>query len=290
MADDKNKQEIESYNRVELRAEKEIDRVYRIYRLLVFALGIIIVVGVTLATMFIGRSITDVEQRVSRQIKEVITEKKIDSLTKEIVKEDAQHYIEVEVNEVLAPFKEKMTNALKKAESDLQKLEDLLAVYITADSAMNGSKKAYLQLKNSIAKEGADIVSIATQYKVREIEKSLDGYRRAPSMYSPLTLNTADGNIPLEEIPHDEIPLDKIVTVMLTKPDMPDSLRHTCMAYINRCPRDEIFKIALTVFESDCLLTCAAFCGVLSEISDEKAEFLDFEGWSKICRKHLDNK
>ncbi len=75
----------------------------------------------------------------------------------------------------------------------------------------------------------------------------------------------------------------------MEKPSTSDNFRYTLMVYIKGDtktkgkPKDEILKKALDLFKnSDSLPTCAAFSGILNEISDKKAAFLDFDNWIKI--------
>ncbi|NQS88205.1 hypothetical protein HQ584_00190 [Patescibacteria group bacterium] len=101
-------------------------------------------------------------------------------------------------------------------------------------------------------------------------------------MYEELIAITEEGEIPFEKLS-----LDEIVRRM-HNPTRPDSYRHTYMVYIEDKPKKEIYQAALTMFHtSDSLPTCAAFCGILSEISEQKAGFLDFDGWTKICEEEL---
>ena len=83
--------------------------------------------------------------------------------------------------------------------------------------------------------------------------------------------------------------MDEIVEKM-QNPNISEENRHTGMVYIKRIrPKKKIFKKALKVLEtSNSLPTCAAFMGVLSAISESKADFLDFEGWIKICQGELE--
>ena len=173
-----------------------------------------------------------------------------------------------------------MGEAINEAKLEVKKLKNVFDVYILADSALNGSKTAYIQLK-AIAVQKTDH-GIAARGRLVEIQKSLLLYRQSPTFYQGLVKKTDN-----EQVPYENLSLDEIVDNMVS-PTLPDNYRHVCMVYIKNKPREEIFKKALQVLHtSDSLLTCAAFCGVLSEISDNKAAFLDFEGWIKICENEL---
>lgn len=282
------KKEIDLYERIADRADKEINRVYRIYRLLVPTLGGIVVVGLTLATILIGSSISDLEQRVNKRVDEEFKKENITTLIEEKAKEYtervAEKFIAAEINEIITPFKEEMRLALEEANAQVQRLNDLFIVSFVADKAKNGSKNAYMDLKNFAAK-GRTEVGIVARNKLTEIEKYLDMYRSPPSMYRSLVIKTDSG-----DVAPDKVSLHVLVDMMLKQTDMPDDHRYRLMAYIVSRPKEEIFREALIVFESDSLPTCAAFCGILSRISDEKANFLDFDAWTKICQKQVINK
>jgi hypothetical protein len=81
-------------------------------------------------------------------------------------------------------------------------------------------------------------------------------------------------------------PID-VLTKCLSSNTYTDTDRQIIMEYISKKPKDEIFKKAIQVFDSDSLPACAIFCGILSGISEEKANFLDFDAWTEICKKHV---
>ena len=296
MADNPSKteenKEIDRYEKIVDRAHKEVEWVSSTYKRVFWGLSIVFTAGTILAVIFIGRTTSEVKDRlnqeidiVERQVKSQIDEEfgteKIQKLVEETAKKFTEEKVKNFVNEAIHPLQEEMQNNVDSANFEVQKLKDLFSVYVAADQAMAGSKNAYIKVK-SFAAEGKPDIGIAAKARLVEIERYLDMYREAPSFYSGLSVTKNGVKTSL-----DEISLDEIVNLMLEKPTLGDDYRRTCMAHIKKKPKKEIFEKALIVFASDSLPTCAAFCGVLSDISDEKARFLDFDGWTKICQEQL---
>ncbi len=299
--------EIDRYEKIVDRAQKEITGVRYIYMWLAAVLGIVIAGGGYVTWSSFGSFRTEMkadmeaeakliksrinlevdilQRQVKSRIDEEFKKEKIQSLIEQKAKEHtekaAQQYITEQINAVITPFKTEIQNTRAEANLELQRLKDLFTVYDTADQAMAGSKNAYIKLKSLTADKETDI-RIAARARLVEIDRYLDIYRDAPKLFSPLSA-TRHG----VRTSFDKITLDEIVTMMLGQPSLRDAYRHTCMVYIQKKAKKEVFEAALRVFASDSLPTCAAFCGVLSKVSDKKAEFLDFDGWTKICQKQL---
>ena len=103
-------------------------------------------------------------------------------------------------------------------------------------------------------------------------------------MYQSLTFKTATG-----DIPYDKLSLNDIVAAM-ENPALPDNYRHTCMVYIKGKPKEEIVKSFGSIKNIGFVTYKWGFCGVLAEILETKAGFLDFDGWIEICQKELEKK
>ena len=204
----------------------------------------------------------------------------IDEKAKLYVETEAQKYISKRVEETIAPFQKEIKGIVESANKDLENVNQFLQIYQLSDRARIDSKSAYLELV-ALATGQSTYASVAKNHLI-EIQKHLQLYRDTPSFYQELMAITDQG-----QIPYEKLPLDEIVRRM-HNPTMPDNYRHTCMVYIRDKPKKEIYQVALTVFRtSNSLPICAAVCGVLSEISEQKAGFLDFDGWSKICEEEL---
>lgn len=310
MENNKNKEEtkdLDRYDKIVECARKETDRVHSAYRWQAGSLGIIIATGITIATFLIGGSIRDVkndfrsmksdiyadvntfQRQVDNRIDEEFKTEKMQALiekkAREYTEKAAQQYIKNEVNEMIAPFKYEMQNATNEANAQILKLNSLSHVLYIASHAKSGSKRAFLDLSRYAAKEGTE-ESIIARDNITEIRRDLSQYRKVVGQSSfgriDIYRYTSDGNS--VSIKND--PIDALVRSLIVAPD---NERQVIMEYISKKPKEEIFKMSLTVFESDSLPACAIFCGILTEISEEnpKPDFLNFDAWAEICKKHV---
>jgi hypothetical protein len=204
----------------------------------------------------------------------------IDVKAKEHTEARVNTYVDSRVDELLTPFRNEMQDALNQASGQLEKLNTLFAVFVTADNAKNGSKSSYLELKRYAAEDRTQ-VGIAARERLRDIERDLQVYRNVPGVHIGLSVSTERGKVKLKDLP-----LDEIVKVMLD-PLVSHDRRRRCMPYVTKRPKHEVLQKAMVVFRSDSLPTCAGFCGVLSHMLGNEAEFLDFDGWLEACEKEL---
>ena len=248
----------------------------------------------TLLATFTGVSLWGIMQRAKTQMEQLVAkqfeERRIQKFFREVAADRASVLMTEQIQPEVTKFKAELADQLQelkgyveKANIDVQNLNSLFDVYVCADTALNGSKAAYILLRN-IASQQTRYGLVATN-KMIEIQKNLQLYLNTPAMYQSLTIKTATGDIPCETLS-----LNDIVAAM-ENPALPDNYRHTCMVYIKAKPKEEILKKALEVLKtSNSLPTSAAFCGVLAEISENKAGFLDFDGWIEICQRELEKK
>jgi hypothetical protein len=309
----KNKEEtkdIDRYDKIVECARKEIDRVHSAYRWQAGSLGIIIATGITIATFLIGGSFRDMkssmndefqsmksgvyadvntfQRQVNNRIDEEFKTEKMQSLIKDTAREytekAAQQYIATEVNGVITPFKKEIQNTINDANAQIQKLNSLYHVLDIASHAKSGSKNAFAELVRYEAKEGTE-ESIIARDNLTEIMAELKQYRRLVPQSS---FNRKDIYRDVNDSKKVCIQDDPIDTLVHSIPTDTYEERLILMEYISKKPKEEIFKTALTVFGSDSLPACAIFCGILSGISEEKADFLDLNAWTKICKKQVD--
>jgi hypothetical protein len=303
--------DIDRYEKIVEFARKEIAGVRTVYILLAGILGIIIATGLTIGTILIGHSISDIrksmsddfqsmksgvyadvntfQRQVNNRIDEEFKKDKIQSLiedkAREYTEKAAQQYITNEVNEMISPFKYEMQNATNEAKAQILKLNSLYHVLYIASHAKSGSKSAFLDLSQYAAKEGTEEAIITTD-NIIEIRRDLSQYRnvvyQSDFARTDIYRKTNDGN----NVSIQNDPIDVLARCLIVSPD---NERHVLMEYISKKPKEEIYKTALTVFESDSLPACAIFCGILTEISEEnpKPDFLNFGAWTEICKKHV---
>ena len=298
--------DIDRYDKIVECARKEIDRVHSAYRWQAGSLGIIIATSITIATFLIVGSMRDVkndfqsmksgvyadvntfQRQVNNRIDEEFKTEKMQSVIENeargYTEKAAQRYIANEVNEVIIPFKNEMQNTTIEANAQIQKLNSLYHVLYIASHAKRGSKSAFLDLKQYAAKEGTEETIIARD-NLMDIVRDLRQYRNVTHQSALARMdiyrNVNDGNrVSIQDDSIDDLTAAIVIS--------PDNDRRVLMEYISKKPKKEIFKTAIKVFESDSLPACAIFGGILSEISEEKADFLDFDRWKEICKKQVD--
>jgi hypothetical protein len=287
MENNKNKEEtkdIDRYEKIVELSRKEIERVWSIYIRLAKALGIIIATGIAIFTYLTWNTVSDmknsissevgkVQQQVNNRIDEEFKTEKIQSLienkAREYTETTAKPYIATEVNGVMTPFKNKMQHTID--------------VFYIASHAKSGSKSAFLDLKQYAAKEGTEEAIIARDNLI-EIIRDLMRYRsvmhQSHITRMDIYRDVNDGNrVCIQDDSIDKLSNELVVST--------DNERQVLMEYISKKPKEEIFKTALKVFESDSLPACAIFCGILFEITEEKVDFLDFDKWTEICKKQV---
>jgi len=230
------------------------------------------------------RGMAFVEKQVSERLEQEFQTERItnlvDAKAKQYTETEAQKYISKQVQATITPFQNELRDAVSRADSEVGNLNSLFVVYLLADEAQIGSKKAYIELQDLAAKSTPQ--GKVARNSMIQIVRSLQRYQQPPVMYQDLQANEDRGVIPFKQLSLDEI------VERMENPYFPDEYRHTCMVYVQEKPRGEVFRKVLEVLQhSDSLPTCAAFCGVLSKISDEKSPFLDFEGWIRVCQSQL---
>ena len=251
-----------------------------------------------------GLSLWDIKKHIENKVEDLVAKQFEEPRIKEIVEDAAKNRATVLMSEQIDPevlkFKEDIALKITKAEGKLSEIDDkirdanetvgklakLSYVFLIADIAKSGSKQAYLELKKLAAKEGTE-ESIIAKDNLEEINRDLRQYRRVSHQPKLARMeiyrDVNDGNsVCIQDDSIDILTIRLIIS--------PDNERHVLMEYIEKKPKEEIFKTALKVFESDSLPACAIFCGVLFEISDEKADFLDFDKWTEICKKQINKK
>jgi hypothetical protein len=148
------------------------------------------------------------------------------------------------------------------------------------DAARYGSLTAFVNLRQMASQE--DQIGIMAKRRIAAIIRDLSIYRSVPGLREKLAI-TKDG----ETVNIDELPTSKLF-VLLENPTIPKEYIRSLMADIIQRPKQEICKEAKRIFEtSDSLTACAATCGILSNVLGNKAEFLAFSDWAKICDAEL---
>ena len=262
--------------------------------------GLLIVL--TLLGGIAGVSLWEIYNHVQKKVENLVAQQFEEPRIKEIVENTAKNKASTLMSEQINPevikFKGDMALKITKADEKLsemdaqirdanaqiQKLNSLYHVLLIADIAKSGSKKAYLELERFAAKENTE-EGVVAQNNLKEIKRNLEQYRHTnKNIFTQMPLVFKQQG---KEVSIGNEPVTVLVNSLIIS-NFSDEYRQILMRYIAKKPKEEIFREALRVFESDSLPACAIFCGILSEISEEKADFLDFDAWTKICKKQVD--
>jgi hypothetical protein len=150
------------------------------------------------------------------------------------------------------------------------------------DVARLGSRKAFSKLKEIAVRR--DSFGTMAKRRVALLEKELLIFRSVPGFYSGLTITQDGKKQSVDELPTSELFLH------LEGPSIAKEHIPAMMAHIAKKPKNEVYLYAKRILESsDSLPACAATCGILSKMVGEKAPFLAFDDWSKVCQQELDN-
>lgn len=270
-------------DREELTKEIKKRNKYSFWSLIGVLLVVISIFGLSIPQAIKTGKLEIQEQIMNRIDKEFETPRiqaLIDSAAIEFIENKADTFYQERVEQTIGSFRIEMDTVLEKGRLKTQKLSELFDIYIIADEAEAGSKNAYLDL--SRYETDTTINGKIAYLKLVSIIRELRIYKQIPTAYQQLYFVEFDN-----EISFDVLSLDEIVERM-ENPTMSHETRSYCMPYIKRKTNKEIFEKSIDVLEnSDSLPTCAAFCGVLYEISEKRTDFLDFDGWTIICEENL---
>jgi type I site-specific restriction-modification system R (restriction) subunit len=251
-----------------------------------------------------GVSLWEIYNHVQKKVENLVAQQFEEPRIKEIVENTAKNRASALMSEQINPevikFKGDMALKITKADEKLsemdaqirdanaqiQKLNNLYYISYLASRAKNDSKSAYLDLKKYVDSKNIEENAIAND-NLKEIIRGLLKYRfvhhQPPMARHDVYRNVTDMNN-REYIGDD--PTDSLANDLISYFNSDDD-KQIIMGYISKKPKEEIFKAAIKVFESDSLSACAIFCGILSGISEEKADFLDLNAWTEICKKQV---
>ena len=231
-----------------------------------------------------------ISSRVDREFETPRIQQIVGETAKDYTQKEAQNYISSQVELAISPFRNEMENTISRANVEVQNLSELFHVYALGDSAENGSRKAYDELRY-IAAGGARRAAIARERLVK-VERDLRIYQDMPTETSEQLIATT----PSGKVSYRNFDLDELIRRM-EDPFLPAHYRRLCMPGIKFKPKKQILEKALEVLlKSHSLPTCAAFCGVLRALLDEgvfgerpegQPAFLDFQSWRALCEAEL---
>lgn len=220
------------------------------------------------------------EKLIQKQIAEEFEKPEI----KEIISNTSVSIAEQQIDEAIAPNIEKaeqdiqsiLERTQKLARETQEQLDLVERIILLEDAARFGSRKAYVSLRNIASTQGA--FAEMAKRRTAVIENSLLSYRYVQPRQFGLTILQNNERIDLNSLSTTEL-FEGLLSPSLPKEHIP-----AIMSYIVEKPKSEICRSAGELLkQSDSLVACAATCGILIRVLGEKAPFLDFEKWLKIC-------
>jgi hypothetical protein len=150
------------------------------------------------------------------------------------------------------------------------------------DAARFGSRKAYSRLVQLSA--NSDSLSTMAKRRVLNIQRELLILRSVPEAYMGLRITRPNG---VKQNADDLFTSE--LFLWLESPYMSKEHLPAMMAHIAKKPKNEILLNAKRILQSsDSLPASAATCGILAEVLEgEKAEFMAFQDWLKVCEEEL---
>jgi hypothetical protein len=229
----------------------------------------------------LNEEVTNIKNMISEKLNSEFKSEHIQLLiedkAKEHTKNRVENYISLKVNETITPFSSEIKKIIADANDQFNKFKEIIDL---DDRARFGSRKAY----NSLCKLENDNSTYEdiVDRRIVVINRNLSIYQHLPLMPGRLTYNQDGKDIDAEMMSTKEL-FDGLEDVKIS-----DEIRNQVMSYIVRKPKIEVYTEALRVLKnSDSLFASAATCGILYKLLGEKAEFLDFDMWTKICEQEI---
>lgn len=226
------------------------------------------------------------EDMLVERISDEFKQPRIHTTIKEVAEGKAKELMLDEIKPEVTKLKNEIQASIKdvkiSVKETISQLNDLVELTNADASARYGSRKSYNRLKEFSLRH--DSLGSMAMRNVSIIERDLLIFRTVPKMGRGLTY-TKDG---------ETTSVDKLSTshlfVLLESRLISSEERSYLMRYIKSRPKKEILTHAKSILEgSDSLPACAAICGILKEILGDRADFLEFEQWSKVCAQELAN-
>lgn len=268
---------------------KQVKQISRQFRK-EFITGLLLWIG--LLSLVFGVGLLQIYQSAIQRIKILITERVSKEFEQPMIRETVQSVASRNAEQILLqeirPEVDKFKNEIQKpidetkqlAASAQKQFDDLTALIEIEDEAHFGSRKAYLEL-NRIS-SGSDQLAGMAKRRALSVTKELLIYRSVPGAYFGLS-STRNG----QSVPIDQFSVTELFRI-LESPSLPKEHIPPLMACIANKPKNEVLQEAKRVLQdSDSLLACAATCGILTKILGDKADFLAFDDWIRVCVEEM---
>lgn len=225
------------------------------------------------------------EKLLIERISKEFEQPRIKATVQEVAANEAKRLLQEQINPEVDKFKKETEASVIETNnlitSTQAKLNDLTTLIELEDAARFGSRKAYSRLLQLAA--SSDYLSDMAKRRALIITRELLVLRSVPGVYMTLSMTTPDGKIQdANKFSTSELFL------WLESPNTPKEHIPSLMAHIANKPKKEVCLEAKRILQSsDSLPGSAATCGILYKVLGDKAPFLDFEGWLKVCEEEI---
>lgn len=231
-------------------------------------------------------SVRSIKSVIVYRVVQEFNEPRIKNTVEDVAATTAKRLMREEITPEVERFKQEMQNTLeqsiKLSQNAQEQFDQLKSIIELEDAARFGSRKAYLSLKNIASIQNP--FAVMAKRRVSSIERDLLSYRSVPGIRFGLTITRNDEKIKADNLSTFEL-FQYLQSTSLAKDHIPSMMGH-----IANKPKNEVCESAKDILEhSDSLIACAATCGVLRKVLGDKAPFLAFEQWIKVCDKELGN-
>ncbi len=221
----------------------------------------------------------DVRKKLDEEFEDAKIQGLIEETAQDYTEGRVEHYISEKVEERISPFSREMKQLVIDYETDLIQLKKLTEL---EQKARFGSRDAYNELCEYEAETPDTDLRTTASICIDILQRELSIYRHMPSGIFGSDLMQDGKDISPQSRTTKEL-FD-----ILEAPNIRDATRHALMHHIAKRPKDEVIPEALKILrDSDSLPACAATCGILSSMLGEKAGFMEFGEWIKVCEEQL---
>lgn len=225
------------------------------------------------------------EKLLIERISQEFEQPRISATVQEVAATEGKRLLQEQIKPEVAKFKKEteasVTETKQLIQSAQTNLNDLTNMIELEDAARYGSRKAFSRLVQ--LGESSDSLGTMAKRRALIIQRELLILRSVPEAYMGIAMTTPDGK---------KQDANKLSTselfLWLESLNMPKEYIPSLMADIAAKPKKEVSLEAKQILQSsDSLWACAATCGILKKVLGDKAPFLAFEDWIKVCEEEL---
>lgn len=230
-------------------------------------------------------AISSIEKLLIEQVSKEFEQPRIKATVEKVAANEGKRLLQEQIKPEVAQLKIEMEASIaettKLIQSAQAKLNDWTTLLETEDSARCGSRKAFLKILEF--GERSDSLGKMAKPRAEILIKDLLIYRSVQPSLATLERITTDG----KKEGADKLSTSELFNE-LEHPGLPKEQIMPMMNHIGKKPKKEILYNAKRILQSsDSLVACVATCGILNKMLGNRAFFIDFDSWLKICEEEL---